>query len=842
MHTKIILTAVVSYLIYYIYSFIFFVFAGQRPNQTTFKKDCPFFIKLTTTEDGSSLVVTDMCEDHNHEVHKNLFKFLPRQRHLSKEEKDEVEEMIRVNANKKLLQQHVMEKTGKTVILKDLHNITTEMKKTSKNCSDATKTDLERMQDIFLTAKNAQVEFLTEESQLKGIFFQDEEMKKAFEQYPEVILVDATYKINDLRMPLYLILSIDGNGQSEIVAIFLLTDEDETVLTSVVELFKTHNKRWQDISVVLTDKDMVERNVFRKTMPNAELQLCLFHVLRSFRREITTEKLGVTQGEKIRALELLLQMAYAKSVEEYDRNYDQLSSGSPSAVLSYFNRNWHPIRNQWVDGLKDGVNLGTRTNNRIESINSKVKSVLKHHSTLPEFAESILTALQSLRTERDHKTVNMFQKKSVKAYGKDSTEQKYQELLTPYAFDYVLRQLDNRGRVVLEADPDDPMNRWTSNTIEGSINVTLNKCSCSFNTRMLLPCKHIFKARELSQRDLFSIEDISSRWKIQSYTNHHRLFQMTDMTASRSNISPIPDRKKPLSQSVKFRKAQIITQKLAQLASETTGTIFTERIETLESLIQQWSQETPGSLVETNSVNEPMTHESTEMNENVDNENEQPTDTNVEVDHSESNHLVVHVSEQEWSEANEILEEASVPDTSNVETELKDVLLPPKLKKRGRPKGLTQTVVGLPKKRQCKNKALAFLQKPMKDRQHMVLEWFVGPDISTSALKDFQILTEIVVETDPNLVSSACMHKNVYIHIIRQFLDEDAWQCVISTYEQKLKIGLYTCFECKKSLATNEQSIMCDSCLEWNHYSCVRLRTAPKSKFWFCQTCRILNI
>ena len=33
-------------------------------------------------------------------------------------------------------------------------------------------------------------------------------------------MIDATYKLNDLRMSLYLLMVIDGNGQSEIVASF----------------------------------------------------------------------------------------------------------------------------------------------------------------------------------------------------------------------------------------------------------------------------------------------------------------------------------------------------------------------------------------------------------------------------------------------------------------------------------------------------------------------------------------------------------------------------------------------------------------------------------------------
>lgn len=99
-------------------------------------------------------------------------------------------------------------------------------------------------------------------------------------------------------LPLYMIISIDRNGQSEIVAVFLLTEEDETSLTQVIDIFKKNNPSWENVRVILTDKDMSERNVLSKAMPQANLQLCLFHVLRSFRREITPEKLGISISQK----------------------------------------------------------------------------------------------------------------------------------------------------------------------------------------------------------------------------------------------------------------------------------------------------------------------------------------------------------------------------------------------------------------------------------------------------------------------------------------------------------------------------------------------------------------
>lgn len=66
---------------------------------------------------------------------------------------------------------------------------------------------------------------------LLGIYFQDQQMKNILNAYPEMICVDATYKLLELRFPVYIILIEDGNGQSEVVAVFLLQEETEESLT-----------------------------------------------------------------------------------------------------------------------------------------------------------------------------------------------------------------------------------------------------------------------------------------------------------------------------------------------------------------------------------------------------------------------------------------------------------------------------------------------------------------------------------------------------------------------------------------------------------------------------------
>ena len=67
---------------------------------------------------------------------------------------------------------------------------------------------------------------VTQDNVVHGIFFQDEEMRCMYDRFPEILFVDATYKLNDLRMPLYLFLVEDGNGESEVVATWMVVAED----------------------------------------------------------------------------------------------------------------------------------------------------------------------------------------------------------------------------------------------------------------------------------------------------------------------------------------------------------------------------------------------------------------------------------------------------------------------------------------------------------------------------------------------------------------------------------------------------------------------------------------
>lgn len=71
-----------------------------------------------------------------------------------------------------------------------------------------------------------------------------------------MVCADATYKLVDIKIPLYVLLIEDGNGQSEIAALGLLVNEQKATLSWFFKKFKEHNPVCSNTRVFITDKDM----------------------------------------------------------------------------------------------------------------------------------------------------------------------------------------------------------------------------------------------------------------------------------------------------------------------------------------------------------------------------------------------------------------------------------------------------------------------------------------------------------------------------------------------------------------------------------------------------------
>ena len=146
--------------------------------------------------------------------------------------------------------------SGKIVLLKDISNIASQAKE-GKSCNDLTAVVKDLIAQygiailngsIFSVVLGAQVAVLVDDNNaLCGLFFQDQSVIDTFKSYPEIIFVDATYKLLELSLPVFLILCEDSNGCSEVVGVCLLVCEDLESMKWIMETFKQHNPRSSDI-------------------------------------------------------------------------------------------------------------------------------------------------------------------------------------------------------------------------------------------------------------------------------------------------------------------------------------------------------------------------------------------------------------------------------------------------------------------------------------------------------------------------------------------------------------------------------------------------------------------
>ncbi|KAE9536191.1 hypothetical protein AGLY_007414 [Aphis glycines] len=125
-------------------------------------------------------------------------------------------------------------------------------------------------------------------------------------------------------------------------------------------------------------------------------------------------------------------MYYAKSDDEHNTLFERLKSEAPTSVFDYFVKNWHNIKNEWVTGLTyHSGNFLNDTNNRLESFNGKLKSVVPTFFNLDRNIIHFIKMCK-IRTRHESKT-DLIQ---------------YFSLLTPYAFDYVKKQFEIKTKVL----------------------------------------------------------------------------------------------------------------------------------------------------------------------------------------------------------------------------------------------------------------------------------------------------------------------------------------------------------------------------------------------------------
>ena len=340
---------------------------------------------------------------------------------------------------------------------------------------------------------------------------------------------------------------------------------------------------------------------------DVSLQLCLSHTLRTFRNEVTCEKMLVSGSERDKCLAILKDMAHSSNEAMYNLNMNRLAAVGCARVLDYAWSSWHDIRSQWVEGLKEQhLTLGETTLQRMESVSVKMKSVCCEIASLQQFFMEFRTFLTSMRNGRTHHAMMMLTRKPTTAMADDLLP--YRDCLTPYAFRMVQQQHTESLSLGTCSEVDQDVDTFLFESAAGTDTTRLGCCSCRIYTSRRLPCKHLLYVHRLRDAE-FDESIFDSRWKRADYLENCQLnltdgsgtdFELLDMKCDEELSGDTRKQKvgqRSAEQAEKHRKARHMTDQLASLCSKPAMTVFSSRIRLLQKLYDYWSRGIEATLV-----------------------------------------------------------------------------------------------------------------------------------------------------------------------------------------------------------------------------------------------------
>ena len=180
------------------------------------------------------LVVKNVQLEHDHDTSEAAFLLMPKHRRLPDHLKGVVRRHVALGSNKRRIREMLKNEFGKHVTRDDLNNI---VRKAGPVRDDVgVQVEMLKQHGFSTTVVQDEVAGVA-----CGIFFQDEEMRTTYREFPDLLLLDATYKMIDNRAPVFTILGVDSMGLGVPLAVFIVTEETAAMIGCMLDVFKTQN-------------------------------------------------------------------------------------------------------------------------------------------------------------------------------------------------------------------------------------------------------------------------------------------------------------------------------------------------------------------------------------------------------------------------------------------------------------------------------------------------------------------------------------------------------------------------------------------------------------------------
>lgn len=200
--------------------------------------------------------------------------------------------------------------------------------------------------------------------------------------YPEVLLLDCTYKTNKYGMPLLDMIGIDACQRSFCIAFAFLSGETEADYTWALDRLKSLYKQCDTSlpSIILTDRCLACINAASTLFPSSTMLICIWHANKAV---LTQCQPAFPEAEKWKEFYgFWFSIINSSTEEEYNKrllDFEQKYCSENLNEVGYIKATWlipfkEKIVKAWVD---QSTHFGNTATSRVEGIHALLKSYLK---------------------------------------------------------------------------------------------------------------------------------------------------------------------------------------------------------------------------------------------------------------------------------------------------------------------------------------------------------------------------------------------------------------------------------------------------------------------------------
>jgi hypothetical protein len=250
---------------------------GIVRNTSTRMTECPFELRLYRINPESGLwKITVFDGSHNHRAADG-----PEQhaqyRRPTEEQTKQIGELAKAGVAPRFIVNYLHQQNSDSYIAsRDVYNTKAKLKKQRlqeytpiEALVNEIAQDEERWCCRYSTGSDGHVNFF---------FFANALSIDLIQSYPDVILIDATYRTNRYNMPLLHFLGVTAINTTFSIAFCFLSAEDEGMYDLAVKAFKEKVLGNAPVEVFLTDDETNLKSTLKEHFPDIPQLLCLWHV------------------------------------------------------------------------------------------------------------------------------------------------------------------------------------------------------------------------------------------------------------------------------------------------------------------------------------------------------------------------------------------------------------------------------------------------------------------------------------------------------------------------------------------------------------------------------------